>query len=413
MALDTLFELSRHFIRRKSRPYVREFLNTPALDARFCIVTGQRGVGKTTALIQYIEKHFPDALSSRKVLYIPCDHFKLQSRPLYDIAEEFVHQNGALLCVDEIHKMPDWSTTLKSMYETFPELKVLASGSSALRIRQGAQDLARRTLFTHLPGLSLREFAELSLGIELGRIQLEQVYRDHESLVPPLLRTIEAAGEKILSLFQRYMRVGYYPYYREFGDTATFWDALQQDIHTTIEMDLLAVHGELTGNTIRKVRKLLAVVSESVPFTPDLAKLKRLVEVRDDRTLKIYLSYLEDAGLIRQLTKGKHTLRQLAKPEKLYLDNTNQIYALSRDAHQQSGNLRETFFASMLRSAGHELAVADRGDFLVDGKTTAEVGGAGKGFAQISNMPDSYLFVDDIELGGPNRIPLWVAGFLY
>ena len=160
------------------------------------------------------------------------------------------------------------------------------------------------------------------------------------------------------------------------------------------------------------LKKLLTVISESVPFAPDMKRLKKLVEIGDERTLKNYLKYLEDGGTIIALPKSGSGLRGMGKPEKIYLNNTNQIYAISGRGKENIGNMRETFFAGMLGGI-HQISVPKRGDFFVDGSYTFEIGGRNKGFEQIKGIPDSYLAIDDIETGIGKKIPLWLFGFLY
>jgi len=413
MLVDTIWELSRNFLLNKNRPYVREICKSGIFNSRFVILTGQRGVGKTTALIQHIHISFPNAASTPKVLYVPCDHFKIGKMSIYEITEHFVMQGGELLCLDEIHKVPDWAPLLKSMYDTFPDLKVIASGSSALKIKQGVSALARRVLFVHVPGFSLREFLELNTDTIFEKISFENLIHKHEEFAVEIVSQLNILKEKIIPYFNRFLKYGYYPYSNEYTEPFHFWNVLEQDIHLTIEMDLLAVHPELTGVTVRKLHKLLSIISTSVPFTPDLTKLKKALEIRDDRTLKSYLLYLEEGGLIAQLMKGKQSVRQLLKPEKIYLNNTNQIFALSPQSQPEIGNIRETFFCSMVSGGNNIVYTHPQGDFLVNDKYVIEVGGAGKDFTQIRNIKNSYLFVDNIEFGNKNRVPLWLAGFVY
>lgn len=184
-------------------------------------------------------------------------------------------------------------------------------------------------------------------------------------------------------------------------------------MHDTVETDLLSVHPQLTAATSRKLRLLLCAISVSVPFTPGLNKLRQAADITDSRTLRSYLSYLEEGGLIRMLGSGPGTVGQLRKPEKIYLDNTNQQFALTAGRRVNMGTLRETFFASMASSSGALVHVLLDGDFRLDQHYTVEVGGKGKDFSQIRNLPDSCLFVDGIEHGTRARIPLWLVGFLY
>ncbi|MCF6290399.1 MAG: AAA family ATPase [Desulfobacterales bacterium] len=403
--------MSSHFIRIYDRKYQRRFL-TELGKNRFSIVVGQRGVGKTTVMIQHLRHAFDGHSATPPVLYIQADHFLVGQSSLYEIAEEFHNFGGRLICFDEIHKYPNWSGELKSIYDTFPKLNILASGSSALEIHKGSHDLSRRAIVRHLPGLSFREFIELFRDMALPSFSLLEIITNHERIAPDIIHDIEQQGAKVLALFRDYLAFGYYPYFQEFKDKELFYITLEQNIHTSIENDLLAVHPGLSGASIKKIKKLLAVISLSVPFTPDLKKMKTILEIGDERTLKTYLTFLEDAGLILTLPKTASRLRQLEKPEKIYLNNPNQILAICSRGQENRGNIRETFFMNLV-SVHHNLTAPERGDFLIDNEFTVEVGGKGKDFTQIRDVRRSYLAMDDIETGFKNRIPLWLFGFLH
>ncbi len=409
--LDDLFTLSRQFLAGFNRPYRRYFLHKYALENRFSILIGPRGVGKTTALIQYLSSRYTD-LYTQKALYVPVDHFTVGQSSLYDIAETFYNLGGECIYFDEIHKYTNWSGELKSLFDSFSKLQILASGSSAMQIQRGSHDLSRRAVVYRLAGLSFREYVDLTLDQTSEPLSLETILNDHERLAGAIVGSVEQKSEKILALFRAYLRSGYFPYFREFDDISLYYITLEQGIHTTIESDLLSIYPTLTGSSVKKLKKLLAVVAESVPFTPDLKRLKRTVEVGDERTLKNYLQYLEDGGVILNLLRAGSGLKALEKPEKIYLNNPNQIYAISRKGRKNIGNIRETFFLNML-SVPHRVCVPKHGDFLVDNRYTFEIGGKNKGFKQIAEIRDSYLAVDDIESGIRRKIPLWLFGFLY
>ncbi len=225
-------------------------------------------------------------------------------------------------------------------------------------------------------------------------------------------RISRVRGTKVLSVFKDYLVSGYFPYFQEFKNESLYHITLEQSLHTTIESDLIAVYPKLSGRSIQKIKKLLNFIAESVPFTPDLKRLKQIVEIGDERTLKNYLKYLEDGGAIIALSKGAGGLRELEKPEKIYLNNTNLIYAISGKGKENIGNIRETFFISMF-SGMHKVSMSKVGDFFVDDKYIFEIGGKNKGFRQIKNAPNSFLAIDDIEMGIGKKIPLWLFGFLY
>ena len=410
--IEELFRLSQNFIRINNREYVRYFLRTYPLKNRFSIVVGQRGVGKTTAIIQHILSSYKNDIFTNSALYIQADHFLVGSHSLYEIAEQFYNLGGEMICFDEIHKYPNWSTELKSIYDTFPKLTTVASGSSALEIYKGSRDLSRRAVVYKMFGMSFREFIEIELGINLKSAGLENIINNHQRIADSITNAVEKKGIKILALFKSYLEYGYYPYFREYNNRELFYLTLEQNIHTTLESDLIAIYPSLSGNSIKKIKKLLMIIASSVPFTPDLKKLKTTLDIGDERTLKIYLKYLEDAGIILTVSKGGKGLRELEKPEKIYLNNPNLIHAISSRMPLEIGNLRETFFLNMVETL-HKVSSPAQGDFLVDGRYTFEIGGKNKDFFQIKDIKNSFLGVDNTEIGVGNKIPLWLFGFLY
>ena len=405
--LERFFQLSQNYILNYKQEYVRYFLKSHSLSNRFSIISGQRGVGKTTAIIQYMQEQYSDIYTD-KALYLQADHFLLGNYSLYEIADEFVKMGGELLCIDEIHKYTNWSQELKSINDTFRELKLVVSGSSALEIYKGSYDLSRRALVYRMKGMSFREFLEIQLSLELPTIKLEKVLSTHQPFAQKIIEVLASKKRKILPLFNEYLKVGYYPYYFEYNNQEQFYMALEQNIHTTIESDLLAIYPSLTGLSIKKLKSLLKVISASVPFTPDMKKLKTIIGVGDERTLKNYLKYLEDAGLIKMLMKSSKGLGSIEKPEKIYLDNSNLLFTSKADI----GTIRETFFMNQV-SKEYELIAPKQGDFLVDEKYLFEVGGKNKSFKQIKDMENSFIAADEIERGFGNKIPLWLFGFLY
>ena len=406
--LEKLFPLSQAYIKNYNQPFRRYFLTSVGFHHRMNILIGQRGIGKTTTLIQYLMEASDNDRYTTRSLFVQADHYLVQNLSLYEIAEVFVMQGGTLLCIDEIHKHRNWSQELKSIYDTFTDLRIVATGSSALEIHRGSHDLSRRALVHKMSGMSFREFLGLELGLELEPLSLDDLVSDHPKMADAVIDQVESKRQKIMPLFHKYLKTGYYPYFYDLQDEGLFWITLEQHIHTTVENDLLFVHPSLTGNSIKKILALLGFIRQSVPFVPDLSKLKRLVDVADERTLKNYLKYLEDAGLIRLLQKSQAGLKRLEKPEKIYLNNTNLLYT----KEPEIGTVRETFFFSQLAHS-HEVTAARQGDFTVNGTYTVEVGGKNKGFSQIKDMPTSFLALDDLERGFGSKIPLWLFGFLY
>lgn len=409
--LNELIPLSRNLIRLRQRDFKRYFLRDNPLTNRFSIIIGQRGIGKTTAMIQRL-KEYADNHSVDKALYLQTDHFLVARSSLYEITAEFYKLGGEMICFDEIHKYPEWSKELKSIFDTFPNLTIIASGSSALEITKGSHDLSRRALVYRMYGMSFREFIGMHAGIYFDSIPLEALLEGHCRVAGDIVALLEKNKLKVLALFRDYLEYGYYPYYLEYKDKGQFYLTLEQNIHTTLESDLPAIHATLNGATVRRIEKLLSIISSLSPFTPDMKSLKELLGIGDERTLKTYLKYLEDAGVILTVAKSGRGFRVMEKPEKIYLNNPNIYNALAGNGLPDIGALRETFLLSMLR-VGHSVSVPAKGDFLIDDRRTIGVGGKGKDARQIRDTLDAWLALDGIETGYGNRIPLWLFGFIY
>jgi uncharacterized protein len=409
--LDELRKLSQNFLKLKNSPYRRYFIQTNPFKHRLSLLLGQRGVGKTTTLVQYLLDTVSQDLYDPSILYVQADHFLVGSTSLYEIAEEFHTLGGKALALDEIHKYPNWSQELKSLYDTFPELTIVASGSSALQMHKGSHDLSRRAIKYSLFGLSFREYLELSLGIQLSAYSLSDILENHVRLAAKIVDLLGEKKQKIIPLFQHYLTCGYYPYFFELPNEALYFITLEQNLHTTIESDLAAIYPHLTNSSINKLKALLIFIAKTVPFTPNWNKIKDLLDIGDVRTLKTYFSYLEDAYLIRCISKKTGKLDHIDSPLKVYLDNPNQMRTLALGDHNV-GTEREIFFLDML-SLKHKVQLAHKGDFLIDDTYLFEIGGRKKSFDQIKNEEKAYLACDDMESGIGSKIPLWLFGFLY
>ncbi len=402
--LSKLLLESKKFLQRNNLPYQRYFIKNHKIKHRLTIITGQRGVGKTVTIAQYMKQH-----EDLKSLYVSMDSFIIGDLSMYEIAEQFEMQGGKLLCFDEIHKYSNWSQELKSIYDSFANLQIVASGSSALEINRGSHDLSRRAHILKMEGMSFKEYLELNLEIELPLLTLEDIINRHEDLAFDIVTKLQKLDKKILPLFKRYCEVGYYPYYLSVNDDEIFFDMLKQNINISISSDLLFVYPSLDGNSIKKLKLLLNIIMESVPFMPVIEKLKISLDIGDGRTLKEYFIKLEDAGIIKLLMKSSSKgLSKLEKPEKIYLNNTNLLNITSPEI----GTIRETFFMNTL-SYSHNISYPKKGDFLIDNRYLFEVGGRGKGFSQIKDIENSFIACDDVEVGHKNKIALWLFGFLY
>ena len=398
--LDQLFLKSNDFIRLNNHKFKRYFIDSKDLSHRLIVILGQRGIGKTTILAQLASKN-------KDRLYLSLDDIEI-SNDIISIIREFVLNGGKYLYLDEIHKSKDISAVLKFAYDNFKELNMVATGSSAFEVLKSPHDLSRRAIVYKMSGMSFREYLGLRYGINLEAVELKNLLASHQEMSVDIINTLKQKELAVIKLFREYLKVGYYPYYNDMPNDTAFYQTLRQSIEATIDSDLLSIHPNLNGNTARKLKILTHAISTNVPYHPNYSSLKSLVEIRDDRTLKEYLTMLDSAGLIRLLMKNELAIKNMDKADKIYLENTNLMYLNNPDM----GNVRETFFANQLGNIT-EIYSGKNGDFMVGNNFTFEIGGAKKGFEQIKDMPDSFIAADDIEVGVGNKIPLWLFGFLY
>ncbi len=411
--LTELFRNSHQFVKNNNFKYKRYFIKHENLEHRLSIILGARGIGKSVTIAQYMSKY----TGTNKALYISLDDIFNLNLSIYEIAEEFELQGGKLLCLDEIHKYDRWSMELKKIYDNLPTLQVVASGSSALEIHKGSHDLSRRAIVYKMVGMSFREFLGLYHKFDFEKLFFNDMLKNHLNIADSIVDKLKLNEQKILPLFKDYLKFGYYPYFKSMPNEALYFKTLKQNINTTIESDLLNIFPSLNGKSIKKIKLLLSIISESVPFTPTLKKLKEAIDIQDDRTLKEYLYRLDDAGLIKLLMKSSLSFKNLDKPEKIYLENTNLMFTKEPNI----GAIRETFFLNQLSNYydikdsfdTKGVYASKQGDFLVDDKYLFEIGGKNKSFKQVKDMPNSYVVADDIEVGFGNKIPLWLFGFLY
>jgi predicted AAA+ superfamily ATPase len=412
--LEKLFIKSRDFININNQEYKRYFIQTKKLEHRLSIIIGSRGIGKTTTVAQYINDNY----TNNEALYVNLDDIENTSKyTMIQIAEEFVLNGGKLLCFDEIHKYDNWSAELKNIYDRFDKLKIIATGSSALQINKGSHDLSRRAIVYNMVGMSFREFLELNHGYTFEAMNLKDILSNHIDIATSIKKVIEAKEQKIIPLFKEYLKHGYYPYFLSMPNELLFFQTLQQNINVSIESDLLNIYPKMSGNSVKKIKMLLSVIIKSVPFEPKISALKKAADIKDDRTLKDYLSKLDDAGLIKLLMQNSLSIKSFDKPEKIFLANPNLMYTKEPNI----GNLRETFFVNQLdnyyknkQSLNNEGIFASKhGNFYCEEKFTFEVGGKSKGFNQIKDVINSYVASDDLEVGIGNKVALWLFGFLY
>lgn len=388
---NSLYEYMNSMLKQTPVSMKRYLYNTIAWDARMVGIVGPRGVGKSTMILQYILSQ----TDKRNMLYVSADNIYFSTHTIVETADNFVKEGGEHLFIDEVHKYKNWSKELKQIYDVYPKLKIVFTGSSVLDIQKGEADLSRRTLMYTLQGLSFREYLELFHGIQGKYYSLGEIL-NHQVSVPEL--------EHPLPLFRDYLKRGYYPFAKEFG----FETRMQQVINQTIETDITQ-YADMKASTARKLKQMLGVIAGLAPYKPNADNLARELSVSKNN-VPDYLVYLEMAGMIGQLRDDTGGMRGLGKIEKVYIDNPSLMTVLA-GGNPDAGNIRETFFYNQMRV--HNDIISSRySDFCID-TFTFEIGGKKKGKKQIENVANGFIVRDDIEVGHGIVVPLWMFGMSY
>ena len=389
--MRTLYQKYETLLENTTTDFKRYLYEKVSWESRMIGIIGARGVGKTTMILQYIKEN----IDSKEALYVSADDIYFSENRLVDLADDFYKNAGKYLFIDEIHKYTDWSRELKNIYDSFPELKVVFTGSSILDILKGSADLSRRAITYKLQGLSFREYLNFFHHYDINPYSLEQIINNEVKL------------KKIkhpLPLFKDYLYRGYYP----FGLESEINIRLGQIIVQTLETDI-PQYAKLNVGTSHKLKRLLSIIAESVPFKPNFSKIAEMINVSRN-SLEDYFLYMEKAGLIGQLRNETSGIRGLGRVDKVYLDNTNIIYNLVGDK-SNIGNIRETFFFNQMR-VNNDVISSKKVDFVID-NYTFEIGGKNKQQKQIEKDGKSFIVKDEIEFGYRNVIPLWAFGMNY
>ena len=390
MNLDSLYEYSTVFLRRTPVSFKRYMFNRIDWNNRLIGITGPRGIGKSTMILQRMLQQ-----KDPKTLYVSADHTFFSNHSLVDLADTFVKEGGTHLYIDEIHKYKGWSRELKQIYDVHADLTLVFTGSSVLDILEGEADLSRRALMYSMQGLSFREYLNLFHDVKMDAFSLKDILA-HKAVLPEI--------QHPLPLFREYLKQGYYPFSHENGFTLR----MEQVIAQTVESDI-PQYADMKASTARKLKKMLSVLSQLTPYKPSMENLAAKIGVSKNNVPE-YLIFLERAGMIGQLRDEAGGLSGLGKVEKVYIDNPNLMTILA-DGKPDIGNLRETFFYNQLR-VNNQILSSKVSDFVVD-DYTFEIGGRSKGKKQIENVPHSFVVKDDIETGHGNIVPLWQFGLNY
>ena len=395
--MERLLEKSARKINNVSVAFKRYLYNEINRSNRLIAIKGARGTGKTTLLLQLAKNYKSD-----EVLYVALDDLFFSENSLYGLAEKFAKIGGKIILIDEVHKYPNWSRELKLVYDDFLDVKVIFTSSSILDIYKGESDLSRRAVTYNLDELSFREYLLLYEKIELPVLNLQEILKNHQSISLQFLEQFTP-----LKHFPKYLKIGNYPYFE--NNEEEYYQRLRNTVNLILEVDLQTTEN-LDFHTLAKLKRLLFVISSNVPFTPNIQKISDTIELNRNALVRA-LQLLNRAALIRMIYKQTRSISLLNKPDKIWMHNTNLMFAISDD-HVEIGTIRETFFMQNL-AHNHLLSLPEKGGFLVDNTYLFEIGGKNKTKKQITHVENAFVVNDGIEIGFQNSIPLWLFGFLY
>lgn len=397
-----LIETSAKRIRNTKETFIRSIDKKINWNSRLIGIKGARGCGKTTLLLQHLKNNHIDLVSSGKALYVSLDNIWFAKNSLLDLVETFSKNGGKILYLDEVHRYEDWPIYIKNIYDDYPELQVVFTGSSLLQILDSRADLSRRPVMYNMQGLSFREYLNIKTGNDFQELTLEEILQNHSK------HAFDICGKiKPFEFFDEYLRIGYYPFFMEGIDT--YYMKLEETINMILDVELPLLRN-IDIAYVSKIKKLLAIIAESSPFMLNTSKISGVMEL-NRTTLLSYLKGLTDAKLIYSLFKDLKGISSLQKPDKIFLENTNLMY-LYRGEKVDEGNVRETFLVNQL-SYNQVVEFSEVSDFFVNNKYTIECGGKSKTGEQIKNLENAFIAADGIETGIGSKIPLWLFGFLY
>lgn len=400
MDMEALFLAYSRRLEEIDCKYQRYLYSQIEWNERLIGIKGARGVGKTTMLLQHIKLTFPDW---SKAFYVSLDHIWFSTHTLLELTEYLYTHGVTYIFLDEVHRYTNWIKEIKNIYDSYPSLHIVFTGSSLLELNGAEADLSRRLRSYHLEGLSFREYLAINGIVTFEPLSLNDILTRHQQIAT------EIAGKlKVLPHFERYIQQGYYPFFLEASSTVSYYERIQSIVTTIIENDIPAVES-IEFETLQKAKRLLVLLAQMKPFTPNISSLCSALDTTRNQLIRL-LALLHRAALLRLLYADRKDLKSLGKPEKILFNNPNIMQALVQPA--DTGTVRESLFAAMLAQS-HSIQYPKQGDLSIEGKFIFEVGGKGKGFSQIKDIPDSYVIADEIEIGYGNKIPLWMFGLLY
>lgn len=397
--MESLYKIYGRLLVETDLSFTRYLYSKINWNNRLIVIKGAKGVGKTTMILQHIKRTFE---KPEKALYVSLDNMWFSTHTILELAEYHYTHGGTHLFLDEVHKYRGWQLEIKNIYDSYPKFNIVVTGSSILKLNDSLDaDLSRRYRQYTLEGLSFREYLKLERIADLEVLQMEDILENHFSIASKITSRV-----RVLQYFENYLKIGYYPFYREVGDG--FPERLQQVVESIVLSEIPSI-GNVEYDSVYKVKRLLGILAESAPYTLNISSLCNSLQASRNNVLKL-IDLMDKAALTHRVYSVATGMNLLTKPEKILFHNTNLMYSLASQV--DAGTARETFFVSQL-SGTHQMYMPERGDLVVDGKWLFEIGGKKKRFSQIKDISQSFVVADNLEIGHGNKIPLWMFGMLY
>lgn len=396
MLMESFYRTHTYLVEHTEVSVRRRLMDEVDWQHRLIGIKGSRGVGKTTFLLQYAKEHYGE--NDRKCLYINMNNFYFQGRGIADFATEFVAQGGRVLLIDQVFKQPNWSQELRRCHDQLPQLRIVFTGSSVMRLKEENPELNGIVESYNLRGFSFREYLAQSTGCQLPIYTLDEVVRNHTSIAKQVLTQIKAT-----SFFEEYLQKGYYPFYMEHR---SFAENLLKTMNMMTEVDILLIK-QIELKYLTKIKKLFYLLAVNGPHAPNISQLAQQIDT-SRATVMNYIKYLADARLINLIYNPGQDFPK--KPARVMLHNPNLIFAIyPMQIHTQ--DVMETFFVNTLWK-DHTLNLGTKGNYLVDGQLRFRVCDA-ETDPRPRRHPDTLYAQYHCDVGEGNQIPLWLLGLLY
>ena len=392
--MEAFFRTHNYLVEHVESPVERLLMDEIDWNYRLIGIKGCRGIGKTTFLLHYAKRYFgPD---DRSCLYINLNNFYFTTCSLYHFANEFYKMGGKTLLIDQVFKLPDWSKSLRECYDKLPDLKIIFTGSSVMRLREENPYLRNCVQSYNLRGFSFREFLNLMTDNHFQAYSLTDILKNHKTIASEIVSKTDP-----FACFHDYLHHGFAPYFLE---KRNFSENLLKTMNMMLEVDVLFIR-QIELKYLPKLRKLLYLLAVDAPCTPNISRLSSEINI-SRATIMNYIKYLSEARLINLLYAKDDKFPK--KPDKIYMQNTNLMHVISPD-NVDIQSERETFFYNQVQKNYKVNSGVKNAHFLVDSNYDFYIGEEING----KYRPNVYYAVDGIDKGEANRIPLWLFGFMY